>query len=149
MSVTDEATRQSQRRRSAVLWRVVAAVAACCLVLLTASYLLLIPHSLLGIAPWWLVLDVLLVGLTGFACGNDVVVARRTRSLRRAEVVAVVAAGVLVVLWIAGLLVLPVLPDGRFVLLRVLVVIPLLPVAGLAWLGAFVRRSFPLSASVS
>jgi hypothetical protein len=140
MSMTVEAPRQGKRRRSGVLWRAVAAVAVASLVLLGTSYFLLVPRSLFGIAPWWLVLDVILVGLAAFACGNDVTVTRRTRPLRRAEVASAVTVAILLALWIAGLLVLPVLPDGRVVLLRVLVVVPVLPVVGLAWLGAFVRR---------
>ena len=88
----------------------------------------------------WPALGVLLVGLAGYAALRDLAAGRALRSRRRRVVVAVGVGCTLVALWATGLVLLVAVPDRLAVILRVLVVVPFVPVGALAALGYLLRH---------
>lgn len=140
MSMTGRLAVERSDRNSPRWWRVVLAAVGVYVALLGGLYLLLLPAWLRTIAPWPL-LDALLVALAAFAASHDLVVARRSRRLRRSEVIGSAVTAVLVAAWVVGLMCLPLFPETQAVLLRVVIVVPALPVIALAWLGAVLRRT--------
>jgi len=130
-----------QPAQGLVGWRVVAVASGVYFLALIAYYLLLLPHWSLSILHAWPLVDLLLVGVAAFIAYGDIVALRRARRLRRGDVLAISVVAVLVILWIVGLFLLPILPDGRFDLLRVFIVAPFVPLMVLARLGSLARRS--------
>jgi hypothetical protein len=71
---------------------------------------------------------------------EDIAAARARRPLRFGEGLAVAATAFVVLLWLAGLLLLPALEDAT--VLTLVIVIPVVPIVALAVLGtALFRRS--------
>ncbi|WP_213451099.1 hypothetical protein [Rhizomonospora bruguierae] len=128
----------TQLRRPRLWWWLVVAGSLLYVLAMVSYYLLLWLPINSRLAP--LILDIVLLALAAFAASRDIAAARARRPLQPAEGLAVAATGLLMLLWLAGWLLLPVLPREGVIVLKLLIVIPIVPVVALAVLGTTLFR---------